>query len=87
MQNKYKEETTKPCPNTILNRIGNDYFERNRRRKNLPARWWSRQESDRSVFRGIEGAKEFILPLDLGEYRFCLRGGCRFVRLEGTYGY
>lgn len=24
--------------------LRNDYFERNRRRKNLPARWWSRQE-------------------------------------------
>ncbi len=26
MQNKYKEETEKPCPNTILSRKGNDYF-------------------------------------------------------------
>ena len=26
MQNKYKEETAKPCPNTILSRKGNDYF-------------------------------------------------------------
>ena len=26
MYKKYKEETTKPCPNTILSRKGNDYF-------------------------------------------------------------
>ena len=26
MYKKYKEETAKPCPNTILSRKGNDYF-------------------------------------------------------------
>ena len=26
LDTQYKEETTKPCPNTILSRKGNDYF-------------------------------------------------------------
>ena len=61
----------------LISLHSNDCFERNRRRKNLPARWWSRQESDRSGFRGIERAKGVILPLDLGEYRSCFHGECK----------
>ena len=38
----------------LISLHSNDCFERNRRRKNLPARWWSRQESDRSSYRVIE---------------------------------
>lgn len=33
---------------------------------------WS---SERAGYRRIERAKGVILPLDLGEYRFCLHGG------------
>ena len=33
------------------------------------------RSSDRSSYRVIERAKWVILPLDLGEYRFCRRGG------------
>ena len=44
------------CQSHFLSRKGNDYFGRNRRRKNLPAQRWSRQESDRSSYRGIERA-------------------------------
>ena len=41
----------------LISLCSNDCFERNRRRKNLPARWWSRQESDRSGFRVIDKSK------------------------------
>ena len=58
----------------LISLHSNDCFGRNRRRKNLPARWWSRQESDRSGFRVIDRSKGVILPLDLGEYRFCRHG-------------
>ena len=58
--------------------------ERNRRRKNLPARWWSRQESDRSSYRVIDRSKGVILPLDLGAYRFCLHGRWGFDFLSYT---
>ena len=64
----------------LISLCSNDCFGRNRRRKNLPARWRSRQESDRSGFRVIDRAKGVILPLDLGEYRFYHRGECRFDR-------
>ena len=49
--------------------FGTIIFGRNRRRKNLPARWRSRQESERSGYRVIDRAKGVILPLDLGEYK------------------
>ena len=85
MQNKYKEETAKPCPNTILSRKGNDYFlsrfartivsdETDEERTCLLGGGAGRS-SDRSGFRVIERAKGVILPLYLGEYRFYLRGG------------
>ena len=64
----------------LISLHSNDCFGRNRRRKNLPARWWSRQESDRSSYRVNDRSKGVILPLDLGEYRFCLHGEWRFVR-------
>ena len=40
----------------LISLHSNDCFGRSRRRKNLPARWWSRQESDRSRKRVIEKA-------------------------------
>ena len=58
----------------LISLHSNDCFGRNRRRKNLPARWWSRQESDRLGYRGIERLTGVILPLDIGAYRFCLLG-------------
>ena len=53
----------------LISLHSNDCFGRNRRRKNLPARWRSRQESDRSSYRVNDRSKGVILPLDLGEYR------------------
>ena len=58
----------------LISLCSNDCFGRNRRRKNLPARWWSRQESDRSGFRVIDKSTGVIFPLDLGECRFCRHG-------------
>ena len=38
------------------------------------------RSSDRSSYLVIDRSKGVILPLDLGEYRFCLHGECRFDR-------
>ena len=75
MQNKYKEETAKPCPNTILSRKGTIISNETDEERTCLLGSGAGRSSDRSSYRGIDRAKGVILPLDLGAYRFCLHGG------------
>ena len=51
----------------LISLHSNDCFGRNRRRKNLPARWWSRQESDRSSYRESERRNQTQIQLKTGK--------------------